>query len=90
MYSNYNDQNVAATDSQSELTKLRLENQALQMLLKEHLKKKCFAEWWWRYRGFLYSAGCTPKVQHNSSNFNDPTQAQGLNKGQIAEKGKAV
>lgn len=39
MYSNYNDQNVAATDSQSELTKLRLENQALQMLLKEYLKK---------------------------------------------------
>ena len=38
MDSNYNDE-TAASGSQSELTRLRLENQALQLLLKEHLNK---------------------------------------------------
>lgn len=37
--SNYNDLSVAANNSQSELANLRLENQALQLLLKKHLKK---------------------------------------------------
>ena len=36
--SNYNDK-TAAGGSQSELTRLRLENQALQLLLKEHINK---------------------------------------------------
>ena len=38
MDSNYNDE-TAADGSQSELTQLRLENQALQLLLREHLNK---------------------------------------------------
>lgn len=36
--SNYND-DIAVDGSQSELTKLRLENQALQLLLRENLNK---------------------------------------------------
>ena len=39
MDSNYAD-SVAADNSQTEITKLRIENQALQMLLKEHFRKQ--------------------------------------------------
>ena len=87
--SNYNDGTVAH-ESQDEITKLRLENHALQLLLREHLNRSEYVQ---AEDGDEVSS--TRRVRPTERNIVPPAlvvqnQTKAQSEGRIAEKNKAV
>lgn len=77
--SNYNDNITTADGSDDELTRLKTDNQALQLMLERHMKKSGLME-----VNNDTAASSTKQNPPETRNVNDPTE------GWASEKGKAI
>lgn len=90
MDNNYNMVSIVVGDMESELTKLRLENKALHLLLREHLKKYVFRNNEDETEASLAQTQ-SPKSHNNNSTVPEiPPPAPTQTEVRIAEKAKAI
>lgn len=90
--SNYNE-NIVVDGSRSEFTRLRLENQAFQLLLREHLNKSVSYQEKENGTEVLFTRQANPAKNNTTPAPTIPivqNQRQSQSVGQITEKAKAV